>query len=321
MNQKSPQKSVCDWGDMMNEEDDWADSGGDTKQQLPRRDSWASEMIKEDDSKHQTIIVPSSRPRRIEEERSQPIQASTATSVIRLNPCDMPRVRKESEKYNASDNESYGQSREPVIYGGNPRGGNSRGRGRGRGRGGRGAHHNYDPDYDRNVPYRPKSEVTPRSREDRFSRNSERSDGGDHGPSRQMTKNEHLMRDLKQKIKELGWSYEKVNGSTGVEFSPIKKRVLDLYREIVLNDPELTFQEKVDNNVCTPSMESRRKIVIFSFGLACFTKRLSSSVGCKPTQPKVMLPHFAPNTSTRFIPLLITTKTSYSALKIFTTSI
>jgi len=83
-----------------------------------------------------------------------------------------------------------------------------------------------------------------RTREDRYSRNSD-----DHNSSnRHLSKNEHLMRDLKHKIKELGWSYEKAN-SAAVEFSPIKKQVLGLYREIVLNDPELSFQEKVFNSV------------------------------------------------------------------------
>jgi hypothetical protein len=85
----------------------------------------------------------------------------------------MPRVRKESEKYNASDNETYNQNRE-VVYGGRPestrqRGSyerGSRGRGRGRGRGSA----NYDPDYDRSATFRPKAEnQQSRIREDRFS--------------------------------------------------------------------------------------------------------------------------------------------------------
>ena len=71
----------------------------------------------------------------------------------------MPRVRKESEKYNASDTESYSGQ---TYYGSrdnrsreNQSRGNVRGRARGHPRSNRGQT-NYDPDYDRNVTYRPR---------------------------------------------------------------------------------------------------------------------------------------------------------------------
>ena len=63
-----------------------------------------------------------------------------------------------------------------------------------------------------------------------------------------MSKSEALFRDLRQKMKELGWAFDRVNSSTG-HGHPAKKRIQDLFRELVLNDPEYTFQEKIHNQV------------------------------------------------------------------------
>jgi hypothetical protein len=57
-----------------------------------------------------------------------------------------------------------------------------------------------------------------------------------------------LIIDLKREIKELGWSFDKIN-SQPTQFAPLKKRALDLYRDLVVNDPELAFTEKLYTTV------------------------------------------------------------------------
>lgn len=108
---KSPEKALvstpqktADWGDLMNEEDEGFDIEPTA---VSRRDSWAT--LESSSSRTDTSSAaprPSGsarqRPQKINEEEDLSSKRANGISVIRINPSQMSRVRKESEKYNAS---------------------------------------------------------------------------------------------------------------------------------------------------------------------------------------------------------------------------
>ena len=162
-----------------------------------------------------------------------------AISVIRINPNEMSRLRKDSEKYadNHSDNESYGSHsrshRSRDNYG--SRGGDGY-RSRGGGRGDyRGRKTSYDPDYDRSVAYRRRDDNNQR----------EVTIGGDRIGDRPR---DNKYGNMSLLIKQLKRSYHNCSAPPSAHENRHKKECLALFREYTLNDPESILSSKLDPN-------------------------------------------------------------------------
>ena len=225
-----------------------------------------------------------------------------AISVIRINPNEMSRLRKDSEKYadNHSDNESYGShsrgNRSRDNYG--SRGDGYRPRGGGRGDY-RGRKTSYDPDYDRSVAYRRRDD-----------NQREVTIGGDRVGDRPRDNKYGNMSHL---IKQLKKSYLSCSAPPSTHENRHKKECLALFREYTLNDPESILSLKLD-----PSSQEKIEAAVsqkwpffcrllldrtlltknnFSSGLEYFTRKSSCTVACSKTAPKQMQVQFLPNST------------------------
>ena len=219
-----------DWADLMAEEEQEEVK----KPSTARKSSWTPEphdsYIKKsrsrDDRNGDNRDGRESRDSRENEERK-------AISVIRINPNEMSRLRKDSEKYadNHSDNESYGSHsrshRSRDTYG--PRGDGYRSRGGGRGDY-RGRKTSYDPDYDRSVAYRRRDD-----------NQREVTIGGDRPRDNKYGNMSHLIKQLKK-------SYNACSAPPSAHENRHKKECLALFREYTLNDPESILSSKLDPN-------------------------------------------------------------------------
>ena len=205
------------------------------KPSTARKASWTPEShdsykksSRNRDDRDRNVDGRESRDSRENEERK-------AISVIRINPNEMSRLRKDSEKYadNHSDNESYGShsrgNRSRDNYG--SRGDGYRPRGGGRGDY-RGRKTSYDPDYDRSVAYRRRDD-----------NQREVTIGGDRVGDRPR---DNKYGNMSLLIKQLKKSYLSCSAPPSTHENRHKKECLALFREYTLNDPESILSSKLD---------------------------------------------------------------------------